>query len=364
MAVIVTGGLVSLLRSEEGLRAQLHVVCAQDGGRVLGALRAAVPDLAGLAPDDCPAVVMGPYPVPGGCLLMLDYEAVTPPGARTQIPGILVRRLEEAGITEAEIGPARQIGRRYGLLESFAPVAKAWLASPRPQPGRGVFPVVAPVLVDAGMEWITSLLSPGMDLGAVIISAEIEVSPEMLREVLDGLRGSHVLMSAVATDFTLFSGSIAYGQFLGSGVALAAAGAGWPAADVAARMRAQREIIRARADDEEVEWAAVTARASNRGMLLPAPVREYRMVGPAWYQLLSPEQLRRIGGPPPGAVELPGGRTELTIGEPEQWVPGHPGCDAVQQQARRLLAPLYDNGAAPAPPRPGRLSRLVRRSRG
>lgn len=36
-----------------------------------------------------------------------------------------------------------------------------------------------------------------------------------------------------------------------------------------------------------------------------------------------------------------GAGIELTIGEPEQWVPGHPGHDAVRQQARRVLPPPY-----------------------
>jgi hypothetical protein len=41
--------------------------------------------------------------------------------------------------------------------------------------------------------------------------------------------------------------------------------------------------------------------------------------GPMWYQVLSPAQLERLRGLPPGTVELASGRFELTIGEPEQW---------------------------------------------
>jgi hypothetical protein len=32
----------------------------------------------------------------------------------------------------------------------------------------------------------------------------------------------------------------------------------------------------------------------------------------------------------------PGGRVEVTIGEPEQWLPGHPDRAAVGNEARRL----------------------------
>lgn len=39
---------------------------------------------------------------------------------------------------------------------------------------------------------------------------------------------------------------------------------------------------------------------------------------------------------PAGATELPGGRVEVTIGEPEQWLPGHPDRAAVGNEARRL----------------------------
>jgi hypothetical protein len=40
----------------------------------------------------------------------------------------------------------------------------------------------------------------------------------------------------------------------------------------------------------------------------------------------------------PDPVELPGGRFELTIGEPEQWVPGHPQHDAIRAHARRIFS--------------------------
>ena len=42
------------------------------------------------------------------------------------------------------------------------------------------------------------------------------------------------------------------------------------------------------------------------------------------------------GNRPAGAAELPGGRVEVTIGEPEQWLPGHPDRAAVENEARRI----------------------------
>jgi hypothetical protein len=40
---------------------------------------------------------------------------------------------------------------------------------------------------------------------------------------------------------------------------------------------------------------------------------------------------------PPGVVELASGRFELTIGEPEQWVPGHRDHDATRARAWHIL---------------------------
>jgi hypothetical protein len=58
---------------------------------------------------------------------------------------------------------------------------------------------------------------------------------------------------------------------------------------------------------------------------------------PMWYQVLSQAQLERLRGLPPGAAELASGRFELTIGEPEQWVPGHRDHKAVRARARHIL---------------------------
>jgi hypothetical protein len=64
---------------------------------------------------------------------------------------------------------------------------------------------------------------------------------------------------------------------------------------------------------------------------------DYQLLGLDWYQVLSEEQLRQAGGPPPGAVRLPGGRFELTIGDASQWMPGSPARSIVEEQASRLL---------------------------
>ena len=88
-------------------------------------------------------------------------------------------------------------------------------------------------------------------------------------------------------------------------------------------------------------WAGVTAQANPSPpfrLHLPNPAVESEFdAGPMWYQVLSQAQLERLGGLPPGAVELAAGRFELTIGEPEQWVPGHRDHDAARARARHIL---------------------------
>lgn len=325
------------LRSEAGQVAMLHVAAA-DPGRATEAVRAALPEISRLAPADAPAVLMGPFRLPDGCLLLADFEAVTPPDARAQIPDILARHLDQDGITEAEISTASQVGSRYDVPGSFTPVARAWLAGPGLSRGSGIFPVLEPAIVDAGTRWLSDRLAPGAELRAILAGLDVPVAPEALDAVLAGARrGGTYAMTAVATDFSSFAASTVFGEFLATGISLSAAGASWTAAEVTAQMRAQREIIRSSAAGESLAWAGVTAQPGGRFVFTANPgARDYRMVGPVWYQLLSADQLQRMGGQPPGATGLPGGRVEVTIGEPEQWLPGHPDRATVETEARRI----------------------------
>ena len=337
MAVTIRADVPGMLRSGAGRPAMLHVAAA-DPGRVTEAVRAALPEISGLAPADAPAVLMGPFRLPDGCLLLADFEAVTPPDARARIPGILARHLDLDGITEAVIGTASQVGSRYDVPGSFTPVARAWLAGPGLSRGSGVFPVLEPALADAGTRWLSGLLSPGAELRAILAGMDVPVALDALEAVLAGARrGGTYAMTAVATDFSSFAATVVFGEFLATGISLSAAGANWTAAEVAAQMRAQREIIRASAADESLAWAGVTAQPGGRFVFTANPAaRDYRMIGPVWYQVLAPDQLQRMGQRPAGAAELPGGRVEVTIGEPEQWLPGHPDRTAVAQEARRI----------------------------
>ena len=54
----------------------------------------------------CPSYVYGPVLVPGGPLLTIDYH-YTPPELSQQTPGLLIARLEAAGIPDAQTASRR-----------------------------------------------------------------------------------------------------------------------------------------------------------------------------------------------------------------------------------------------------------------
>jgi hypothetical protein len=281
------------------------------------------------------AEVTGPIPVPGGGILQI-HAGNTPPKIG-EIPRLLAQSLELAGITDATIGPAPVKGSRYEILRSLGPAVRTILCGPPAAPSgqRGV----PPPLTDAAVDWLRGESRAGWELQALLIAAEVPVTWETLRPVIDGGLAAVPSVSVLATDFAAEAAAITVGECLGQAVAMTAARAGQSTAEIASRMRRMRETLRAQAPRPELWLASVTVQPDSRDL--------YRSVLTnwgedffhlAWYQILSPERLRRTGGPPPGAAELPGGRVELTVGEPEQWLPGHPDHDAIRQRAAQLLA--------------------------
>jgi hypothetical protein len=349
MPVTVWKGLVRALRSQGTI--MLMAQSDADPGRLEDAMRAAASDIEDIGFWETPPApdypdsdewenveVHGPIRAPGGSLLMLHAGNIAPEMNIRDIPGILVRRLEEAGITDAKVTRARQITSRYQTLESFGPLARAVICGPgRLGPGHPT-PSLKPELMSVAEAWLRAKAPPGWELLALLISAEIPVTFETLGPVvLGGLKGLGCV-SAITSDFASGAAGIVLGQCLGQGIALSEHLAEWGAADIAAGMRDLRDLVRSHAQSPQMSWAYVTAEPENRYLWLDEGMHpdEWR-VDAHWYQVLSAERLGLIGGPPRGSVELPGGRIELTVGEPEQWIPGHPDRDAVQEQARGLL---------------------------
>jgi hypothetical protein len=294
-----------------------------------------------LAEAERPAFISGPVTIPVGQLLMIDYSD-TPSKLCAQTPVILTRHLEAAGVRNARIGLAPELSEeRYAFLGSLTPLAWAGLrvdATPY-QTGRFESVQLAPRLIGVASQWLRSQRPPEMELLNLVISTPVPVDWDSIQPVVTGVLGSGGYTTLIASDFSTRAAVAVLGDFRETGVTLRAAGADRNAEWIAARMREQREVIRATAAD--VGWAGVTSHPN------PSPTATLDLpdltisteldAGPMWYQVLSAPQLGRLGGPPPGAVALPGDRYELTIGEPEQWVPGHPDHDAIRAEARRLF---------------------------
>jgi hypothetical protein len=349
MAVTVRADVIPALRSQPGYFVRLEITSGHDVRPVIDAARAAAREVTDKAPRKAPVMVTGPCAIPGGCLLIVGFDAGTSRDALARVPAILARHLEAAGIADAVIGLGRRADDRYETPQSFGPAAKAWLAGPQPPGGSGIWPWLEPVLAEAGTQWIREQLWPQARLAAVIAGTEVPVGPDGLDVIVEGRRHPKAgepeyNVSLVATDFTGSAAGAFFGDLLGTAVTLSAAGANWTAEQVATRMLAQRDIIRLHADAAELEWAGVTASHDNGELLTGDQIGldyesgiEFRILDMVWYQVLTEGQLRRAGGPPPGATRLPGGRFELTIGEAIQWMPGTLARSTVEEQARRLL---------------------------
>jgi hypothetical protein len=294
-----------------------------------------------LAEVERPAYIGAPVTIPGGQLLMIDYSD-TPPGLGRHTPAILIRHLEAAGVSNAQIGLAPGLSEgRYAFLGSLTPLAWAGLrAAAAPYPaGRFAAVPLAPRLIDVAAQWLRSQRQPETVLLDLVASTAVPVSWDGIQPMVAGALASGGYTTLIASDFSSRAAVAVLGDFAETGMSLRAARADGQAEWIAAQMRQQRETIRAVA--AEVGWAGVTSQRNPsptaRFHLPDLTVRTEFEAGPMWYQVLSLAQLERLGRPPPAAVGLPGGRYELTVGEPEQWIPGHSDHDAIRAEARRLL---------------------------
>ncbi|MBK0866943.1 MAG: hypothetical protein IJH84_25565 [Saccharopolyspora sp.] len=338
MTIDIRRGTAQLLRGDPTVTL---LVRTSTGPEVTRALRAACADLRELGTSggdepEGPKYVSEPMRSPIGSLIMVDFGEDLPLSERERTPDLLAHRLDEHGVTDAEIGPAPAIGDRYTALDAFSPIARGWLRgragpdSPRvaDRPGAEV--------VDLALRWLPSDQDEHQLLG-VFGSAEVELARQDLAAAVEAKLRTDGGMTLLSTDFSTGGFAVGMGDFFRHGATIGAAG---PAVDVPEALRAQRELIRA--GSGALAWGC--AGIAERDRLFPyahphqasAKVRPTR---PLWYQLLSEELLAALGGPPEGSRMLPDGRVELTIGEPEQWLPGHPDGAAMLRRARELLSP-------------------------
>jgi hypothetical protein len=318
----------ALWRQLRGRETVLLLVRTAQPARLERAVHAALPAFA--AAD--PAYVSTPVAVPDGWLVMVDFDS-SPPAARRPALEDFAARIEAAsGGVDAELGPAPTISNRYQAVFDFAPVARAPLA------GRGPAGARLPTreLLDASLGWLRERAPVPGDPIMMVMSVEVPSPWDRLPDLVAATLPSAGMLTVISTDFATAQSSVTFGAFRGTGVALCFSGPGTTA--VPAEMRSQRDAIRAHVDT--LSWAGVVVEGNGQIIVSPAtsPYDDPEPY-PMWFQVLTAEQVRRLGGAPPGGVALPDGRAELTVGEPEQWLPDHPDHEDVRARARVLLTP-------------------------
>jgi hypothetical protein len=324
--------------------------------------------------------VSRPVPVPGGHLMLVDLENASKRVLRA-IPDWLVEELTAAGIAEAVVELPPPMGERYYDVWAFAPAARAFLVPPVAWPPHEGPPHdgVPLDLLDAALAWLRDQAGPEEPPFAQALGVEIPLTWETAREVGAGvLRSGQTTSVTLVTDFaTSVAGAVVSNGPVSNGpvsngpvsngpvsngrhgvnprASVTAAGADWAPGAVAERMRGQREAIRRY--PHPLGWAGVTAEADAQWTMLedwverpedrtsreefrrlPELASDVLVPDAMWYQVLSAGHLERLGGPPQGAVPLRDGGYELTIGDPEQWLPGHPDRYRVRDRGRELLA--------------------------
>ncbi|MCA2216598.1 hypothetical protein [Jidongwangia harbinensis] len=386
MGTTVDPDVVAGLVPEATMIVQARSPAAPD--RLLAAMRTAAADLRELHE----AMSVGPVvPLPGGPVVVVEV-GTTPPALLRAVPDLVVRRLDEAGVRDARLVQQPSATPRYLPLRALAPAARtvlhhrpatpagpsdpgapgnaagggaAWLggsAGPS-DPGAlgqpaGPGGAAGPGgLLEVAGAWLLGEHRPADSLVAMASSVAVDVEPGALVPALAPVLAAGATAVAVSTNF---AGRVA-AAVVGTGADPAGSAAFTMAAgdaEVAGALRRQREVLLRYAD--RVVWAGVTAepdaddllflRWRDRGSPPDRPsvdrLAEVAVPDAMWCQILSPGHLARLGGPPPGATEVAPDRFVLTLGEPEQWLPGHPDREVLRRRGRDLLADCLLSPAA------------------
>lgn len=356
MAVVVLPEIDRELRETQSLLIEVR----SDDGHLPAAtaeVRQALLRLRGRDEDGEPqgvAFLSAPVPLPGAYLLLVDFGSL-PAEQVFAVPQLIAERMRDGGVRDAVVSLAAR--GRMDRLEEFEPAARAYLAGPVGAPF-GPAPTGPPLsLLGIAVDWLHAVRDPAVELAVVVYGVDTPVPEHALRPVAQGVLttpGDVTTVTMVASDFAtgLAAASVgsAYRNGLSSATLTVTPQQGDPV-ELIRRMRELRELTRIHA--EALVWAGVDVEPdthqvlrhdwvprTDRGPLRPevAPLADLLVPDAMWHQLLSPGHLDRLGGLPDGAVMVPGGRAELTIGEPEQWLPNHRDAIAVRERGRELLA--------------------------
>lgn len=381
MPVRVDPGLGRRIRENPGGIA-LQVQGASDADAAADALRIARSDIsrldggwesaAGLSPGDSngPTYLSPVVPSPTGPVIYVDGGS-TPVSVLETIPGLVSRRLRDAGVQEALIawtsdqGPTTQTlydeGRRAVVLRLYAPPPPLVPLGQRQPLAR------APATwYEEAVGWVRGALGEDELLWAAAgpVGYPVPVSDAVKHFERSRRAGSALLMAGdMASRLRAADTSFAWHQTL----TLGGGGAQTSDEDLVAVAESLVELARRLAPS--VSYAHIDIQQSFHAMSRSYMVVD-RLRPPQYpdfdtaatpdqvqllsadlvqdgfgYQILGPGHLGRLGdrlSRPPEDVrvrELERDRIEVTVGEIEWWLPDHPQRSHAQAIARRLLAP-------------------------
>jgi hypothetical protein len=354
MAIVTDPELAGALTIEATVVFQVRSPAAPVAS-LLEALRAASAGIWALSDGRSgtgPKFVSSAIPTPGGPVLMVDFGS-TPEDEARSVPALIARHLRDAGVVDAEIRLPEPGPGVLRASSGFTPMARALLRGPLGPP-HGARPAGLPgELLDLSIDWLRAEHRPEAELVGFAASVEFPLTFENARSVLGAVLDADRNTNVATSDLRTFVAAAAIAVWGISELALTAAVAEPDTDLLAGLLHRQRETVQRAA--AAVTWAGVTAEKDfslySTYWTDPAPFQLGRRRRSAvqllpdtlvpdamWCQILSPGHLDRLGGVPPGAVEVAPNRFELTVGEPGQWLPGHPDRAAVQARGRELLA--------------------------
>lgn len=291
-------------------------------------------------------------PAPGGPLVLVEHLDAAPEEL-DRVPGLLARRLEDAGVTEATV-VVPDLGGRLDVLDRTPGCVVLRLF---PMPAEGA--AVPPDWLDVALEWIVGDLGADDPVVARILGVEQEVPAPAAATLLHECGVARAWCDLVNGDPAdrLRTVSLTFGRL--PHLALAAGGPGLDAAGLVARFELLQDVARELAAD--VAYACLDIEPTFEGLALGLPVDGWRARGGAApnrvaalvgdlvvpdafpWQVLGPGHLARFdaaGVEPPPHEQLGDGRVEVSLGEPAEWLPRSSTRVDAQEDALSWLTPV------------------------
>ncbi|MGK2950222.1 MAG: hypothetical protein ACSLFP_16745 [Acidimicrobiales bacterium] len=358
MAIRVAPGAANLLCDyADGFVVQ--ITDASDVDAACAALAASRLEIIALAPaghDDLDSVVVSnPVVGPEGPLLRVAHLDVSD-DVLEEIPPLVVRHLQAAGVTDATV-TVPEPGGRLDRLDA-CPNAVVLRLFPAPAGEGSTLP---PSWIDIASEWGLGDLSPGDHVPMRLLAVEFDVKVADAPAVLHQANAAGAWCDVVNGDLDdrLRSASITFGR--APHIALATGGPGCDSQALLARFELLGEVARELAP--EVAYACIDLETTFEGVGLGLANTGWRAQGGASpnlvagrlcdiavpdvfpLQILGPGHLERLGGPtddgsPPVGEALAHGRFEVLVGDPADWLPIYDARDDVQEEGWELLQAL------------------------